>query len=249
MRWHFAHLCLLLVVAISTEAALPPLSEKHRSDWATVIASGVVEHVNSSLVKEESAISTWSIHHQVFDAVLRVSRVAKAPTTADSICISPGDSLSFSFRKIKLPDGMVGAQGQSSIPEAGTHITIFAQNNAKENRYQNGWMKSAHGTVILVEPNGFEVNTENDLSESSRPPRLLHSRRHGFSGDGPLKLVRDVPKAECDWLERDLKAGDVMYLYKGATYGVVGPSGVAVTLSSSGEPPFFELPASALAEV
>lgn len=60
-----------------------------------------------------------------------------------------------------------------------------------------------------------------------------------------LILMRDVLMADCPWLDRDMKEGEVVYQYTGATYGCIGFDGLAV----SHEPnmtPFFELPRTAL---
>lgn len=58
-------------------------------------------------------------------------------------------------------------------------------------------------------------------------------------------LKRDVTVEECRWLDRTYKAGETVYLYSGATYGVIGPNGTAVT-EVVDETPFFELPCDAL---
>ncbi len=57
-----------------------------------------------------------------------------------------------------------------------------------------------------------------------------------------LILKRDVPQSECPWLDADLKKGTTVWSYEGYTYGVVTPSGVAVTAKAA-ETPFFEVPA------
>ena len=59
-------------------------------------------------------------------------------------------------------------------------------------------------------------------------------------------LARDVTKTECPWLDHDLKAGEVVHRYHGATYGCVG-AGIAVT-EKKDEKPFFEIPSDALKE-
>ena len=53
-------------------------------------------------------------------------------------------------------------------------------------------------------------------------------------------LTRDVSKKECPWLDNDLKRGSTVYTYDGCTYGVISPSGMAV--SFDGNTPFFEIP-------
>lgn len=57
-----------------------------------------------------------------------------------------------------------------------------------------------------------------------------------------LTLKRDITQIECPWLDRDLKSGESVWSYEGHTYGVVQPSGIAVTAKAA-ESPFFELPA------
>lgn len=59
-----------------------------------------------------------------------------------------------------------------------------------------------------------------------------------------LSLIRDVLKSECPWLDRDMKKGEVVFNYRGPTYGCIG-GGIACT-EKPGETPFFELPANAL---
>jgi len=59
-----------------------------------------------------------------------------------------------------------------------------------------------------------------------------------------LKLIRDVPKSECPWLDKDMKKGAVVYSYNGPTYGAIG-SGIACTKRPD-ETPFFELPGNAV---
>ena len=59
------------------------------------------------------------------------------------------------------------------------------------------------------------------------------------------RVTRLVMMEECPWLDNDVEAGTIVYRYYGATYGCIGPEGVAVTLCED-VPPFFELPLSAL---
>lgn len=60
-----------------------------------------------------------------------------------------------------------------------------------------------------------------------------------------MTLIRGVSRSECPWLKRDYKAGQVVYLFHGATYGCIGPNGIAVS-EEPGIPPFFEMPDDAL---
>lgn len=59
-----------------------------------------------------------------------------------------------------------------------------------------------------------------------------------------MKLVRDVTKAECPWLEEDLPSGLEVHKFTGCTYGCVG-AGIAVT-REPGVNPFFEVPRAAV---
>lgn len=58
------------------------------------------------------------------------------------------------------------------------------------------------------------------------------------------RLTRDVSRTDEEFSAFDLPAGTIVYRYAGATYGCVGPGGVAVTLD--GREPFGEVPRSAL---
>lgn len=57
------------------------------------------------------------------------------------------------------------------------------------------------------------------------------------------ELTRDVTPAECHWLDRAFKAGEVVHHYSGVTYGCIG---AGVACSADGKTPFFELPRDAL---
>lgn len=57
-----------------------------------------------------------------------------------------------------------------------------------------------------------------------------------------LYLTREVTIEECDWLDKNIKSGTIVYKFYGTTYGCVGSSGMAVTFSKEGDNPFFELP-------
>ena len=56
-----------------------------------------------------------------------------------------------------------------------------------------------------------------------------------------MKVVREVTTEECPWLEESVAEDTEVFLYHGPTYGVVGPTGVAVSLAEN-QAPFFELP-------
>lgn len=57
-------------------------------------------------------------------------------------------------------------------------------------------------------------------------------------------LTRDVTQDEAWWLTRTLKKGEVLFVYSGCTYGAITPDGTP--MSEDGDPPFFEVPKSAL---
>ncbi len=58
--------------------------------------------------------------------------------------------------------------------------------------------------------------------------------------------MRDITTDECNWLEETVKQETLVYTCSGATYGCIGPGGIAVTFKSDGDYPFFELPYNAL---
>ncbi len=60
-------------------------------------------------------------------------------------------------------------------------------------------------------------------------------------------LTRDITTHECPWLEETVLKDRVVEKYEGATYGCIGPGGMACCYHQNG--PFFELPANALKEV
>ncbi len=61
-----------------------------------------------------------------------------------------------------------------------------------------------------------------------------------------LTLTRDVSKAECPWLEINLKSGSCVYEYTDHTFGCVDAmKGIACTWMPN-EPPFFEVPRDAV---
>ena len=72
--------------------------------------------------------------------------------------------------------------------------------------------------------------------------------RHGLSD--VVCLARDVTPEECRWLDRRFTAGERFRVYRGHTYGVISPGGVAVQHEDDpDDAPFVELPASALRNV
>lgn len=59
-----------------------------------------------------------------------------------------------------------------------------------------------------------------------------------------VRLTRDVTTAECPWLDADLPAGDLLFIYPGYTYGAIR-DGMPLT-REPGETPFFEVPRDAI---
>ena len=61
------------------------------------------------------------------------------------------------------------------------------------------------------------------------------------------KLIRDITKKECPWLDRTFKKDEIVYKYTGYTYGCIS-EGLAVS-EKLNETPFFELTYAALEEI
>jgi len=62
-----------------------------------------------------------------------------------------------------------------------------------------------------------------------------------------MKVIRDITKKECSWLDRDIKKGETVYKYWGHTYGCISPNGVAIVFVK-GETPFYEVPKDAVGD-
>jgi hypothetical protein len=61
-------------------------------------------------------------------------------------------------------------------------------------------------------------------------------------------LLRDITPKECHWLDRKYEKGELVYLYSGFTYKLIGTNGYAFTIEP-GSLPFFELPKNAVSFV
>lgn len=59
------------------------------------------------------------------------------------------------------------------------------------------------------------------------------------------KVIRDITKEECPWLDNTIAAGTTLYKCTQPTFGCIG-GGIAVTYDSRGNYPFFEVPQEAL---
>ena len=62
-----------------------------------------------------------------------------------------------------------------------------------------------------------------------------------------MKMIRDVTKEEYQYLDKDIKKGEIVYEYYGHTYGCIGPKGIAITFVK-GETPFYEVPIDSVGE-
>ena len=177
------------------------------------------------------------------------------------------------YRKVSLPLGMVGPTGQYSTPNAGERYRFFA-NEEGGLLEPNGFEQVADGDQRLdkrtaggmrehlavpervpepladTDAVGVGAGVDTDAASSFTPPKLKHSRRGGFAGGEKLVLTRPVSTDECPWLDSDLPQGQHVYVYRGHTYGVVGPAGLAVSRAppdADAGGPFFELPRDAVA--
>lgn len=100
----------------------------------------------------------------------------------------------------------------------------------------------------------FEV--EEELPPTPRTPKFRRSGRLS-SVDCPVEpfallrfedfvAKRDVTKKECHWLSSDIKAGQKLRAFHGATYGAISPCGIAVFDPHTQDESFVEVPADAL---
>ena len=178
----------------------------------------------------------------------------------------PGPVHTVRYRKIALPMGMVGPTGQYSTPNAGERYRFFANEEGgliEPNGFEKVVGGKRAGSRAAGEERGqlavpkrvpepladADADAYADV-ESFTPPKLKHSRRGGFTGGEKLVLTRRVSTDECPWLDSDLPQGQHVYVYRGHTYGVVGPAGLAVSRAPPDEgadEPFFELPRDAVA--
>jgi hypothetical protein len=59
------------------------------------------------------------------------------------------------------------------------------------------------------------------------------------------RMKRTVTVEECHWLRYDMKEDSLVYSFNDHTYGCIGPTGVACSMSPN-DGPFFELPEDSL---
>ena len=184
--------CLHLLLA-PANGALPPLPTWRREELATVIATGVLEETNSTIVGPEGQRLSIgdlaknpdnAIRHRIFDGSLRVSAVHKQPSTSPSSSkqIAVGDKLVVSFRRVMHPGGMVGALGQNSLAFDGEHLKIYATSYGSLAETPKHYRKVARGEVYLLEPNGFDrLKADEDGWHGSREGT---GELHGGAGRG-----------------------------------------------------------------
>jgi hypothetical protein len=81
----------------------------------------------------------------------------------------------------------------------------------------------------------------NNPATIARLQRRLDVRR-----SSRLRITRTVTSDECDWLSEDACEGEIVFVFKGATYGTIA-DGVVVSRAGPYDNPFFEMPLDALA--
>jgi hypothetical protein len=240
---------LLLVTAVSVcLAAIPPLPTELRKSYSDIIVQGLVGPFQSAIVDRNGVLLQDQSEERGQDTKYKVNTFSFLVEDAEKGHVEEGDIRTLAYRKILLPARFVGPQGQNGDLSEGDRVKVFAASTPKG----VSEFASSEADFILLEPNGWESVEDTDAGAGTSlpygsPPRLVHSRRHGFIPDKPLRLTRAVSKGECPWLEKDLEAGAIVHLYTGYTYGTVDfRSGIAVTLAPGLDESFVELPASAL---
>lgn len=58
-------------------------------------------------------------------------------------------------------------------------------------------------------------------------------------------IKRTLTTDECEWLDENIPEGTTIYKYDGPTYGIVSPSGIAISIEP-GKTPFLEVPQDAV---
>lgn len=98
----------------------------------------------------------------------------------------------------------------------------------------------------------FLSTAEKEIYNSKGGIKEKHREAEGetFKNKMPKQFVltKNVSQLEHPWLSRDYLKGEIVYEYRGYTYGCLSQdgSGIAVTKSPNDETPFFELPLEAL---
>eukprot|EP00619_Florenciella_sp_RCC1007_P011296 CAMPEP_0205909782 /NCGR_PEP_ID=MMETSP1325-20131115/4080_1 /ASSEMBLY_ACC=CAM_ASM_000708 /TAXON_ID=236786 /ORGANISM="Florenciella sp., Strain RCC1007" /LENGTH=287 /DNA_ID=CAMNT_0053276103 /DNA_START=103 /DNA_END=966 /DNA_ORIENTATION=+ len=277
-------ICALL--ACTSNAALPPLSNEHRMSAATHIFTGTLVRIKQVTLLDfrDRSIELWKGADVVDPSRLDAFELSKGQVDRSSGHVweteaeievneyikGPGHEGTLTtvrYRDIALPLGMVGPTGQHSAPPELNGVYRFFVNEAGRLLEPNGFEReelrpegSAKETTKQVPPVPpiplpVALDDDDELREvraaSFSPPKLKHSRRGGFVGGEKLVVTRPVTTDECPWLDANLAKGEHVFVYRGHTYGVVGPGGLAVSRAppeEDGDPePFFELPRDAVA--
>lgn len=133
-----------LLLSLSLSAALPPLSQEQREEYASDIISGKVVNIAvSERTKFEGVVD------YVYDAEILVAEVAK--TVADRE-VKVGDTIHVHYWKQKeRPRGWAGPGGQYHLLEVGMDARAYM-------------FRDSEGTLRLLEPNGSD-----DLAVSKNP--------------------------------------------------------------------------------
>jgi len=121
-----------LVVGLTAQAAVPPLSDESRRELATHIVTGHVTSVKSQVVQVGSGMS-----NSVYTVKMIVGTVDKGST------LQQGQMIAFQFYKPKArPHGWAGPQGQNGMIQTNTTIRAFLKQDGQN--------------YTLLMPNGFE---------------------------------------------------------------------------------------------
>jgi len=275
MRW--TTLLIVLFELSSSYGALPPMSGDSLMSQSSHVFSGTVMKYTSArlltfgrenreiwrgtdIESDPSKLDAFELgagqvdrtsgHVWETEAVISVDEWFKG---------GPGPTHTVRYRNVALPQGMVGGTGQHTSPKMGGERYMFYVTRAGNLIEPNGCEREASLSASKasklreqrVEPPKVQpvpLEDEDGVSTSFSPPKLKHSRRGGFMGGEKLVLTRAVTQDECPWLDGDLTQGQHVWVYRGHTYGVVGPSGLAVSHAPPEEEgAFFELPRDAVA--
>ena len=124
-----------IFISLCTQAAVPPLSETSRREFATHIATGHVTSVKSELVQVGLGMS-----NAVYTVKMIVGEIEKGAS------LQKGQMIAFQFWKSKTrPDGWAGPQGQNGMIQTNSTIRVFLKQDPP----------GANSFNLLV-PNGFD---------------------------------------------------------------------------------------------
>lgn len=122
---------LIAVVAISAQAALPPLSDEVREEISSDILTGIVMSSSSEIAQADMGSD------RIFYVSLYVTETQKGSVRAGSVI-----ELTY-WRANERPDGWCGPGGQYGVMNRGAKVRAYLQKN--------------DGIYSLIEPNGFDV--------------------------------------------------------------------------------------------